>query len=79
VSWRLTEWGAIMGALCWLFVRMWTDKPANAASRASRARRRRRRVESTSGGGEASAVDGSPSDDPTPAPAAGAPGVTGPR
>jgi hypothetical protein len=40
VTWRLIEWGSVMGALCWLFVRMWTDSPTGGAGRVREGRRR---------------------------------------
>ena len=26
MSWRLIEWSFVMGALCWLFIHVWTDQ-----------------------------------------------------
>jgi hypothetical protein len=30
---RLIEWSFVMGALSWLFVRLWTDSPSHAGAR----------------------------------------------
>jgi hypothetical protein len=27
MTWPVVEWSFVMGALCWVFVRMWTDRP----------------------------------------------------
>ena len=40
VTWRLIEWGTVMGALSWLLVRMWTDTPTGGAGRVRGGRRR---------------------------------------
>ena len=55
MMWRAVEWTVVMGVLCWLFVKMWSDKPFDR-----RVRRKQQRRSTTKQANPVAAVEGEP-------------------
>ena len=51
--WRAVEWVVIMGVVCWLFIRMWTDTPFSRRRRSGLLDRLRGRLSKMDAPGKA--------------------------